>query len=283
MNNDIIPIGRLIDVNNIRYNVLQEITKEEFKDSNIKIINLYIDMYSILKSLYRNTNYVIDDYSAVTSSIVNICSHYRRFYWSRYNVHTRIFIINSHNISDINTQLVFGYNNGFKQSLDSNVKARDMINNNIDILRLLVPYLPDIYFIDTTYEAGVVMYNLMCRDDKLNEKAHIILSKDPYLYQLVAMKPNTVVLRKKDKDTSIYINKDNLLSIYLKERKVKENDTIVSPELFSVLLAMSSLKQRNIKSVTSISKAIDTLEKAIKDHRITNAYNNDINYLWNSY
>ena len=281
MQKDIIPIARLIDTNNIRYNILQDITNAEFSTSNINTVNLYIDMYSILKVLYRNDNFDIDDYSSITSSIVNICAHYRNFYKTRYGVYTRIFIINSDNLSPINRKFVYKYNEGYKLSIEMKQKVRDMVDYNMGLLRTLVPYLPHIYFIDTTFESSVVMYDIMSRDDKRNEKAHVILTKDPYVYQLTAMKPNTVILRKKDKDTAYYINANNLINTYLKERNVKERDTTMSPGLYTMMLALSSFKQRNMKSVTSISKAISVIESAIKDHRIANIHNTS-DHVWKS-
>jgi len=279
---DIIPLARLIDMNNIKYDILQDITNAEFKGKNIEVVNLYIDVYSLLKVLYRNDTYDIETYSTITSSIVNICSHYRRFFYTRYNAHTRIFIINSQNLSDINKTLVYGYNYSYSSSREANPKIVDLIETNMDLLRTLVPYLPDIYFIDSTFETGVVIYNIMCRDDKANTKAHIILSRDKYNYQLAAMKPNTVILKRIDKDISFFVTKNNLLDIYLKERNVKSQSLNVSSELFTTILALSSLKERNIKAITSINKAISVLDQAIKDHRLVNAYNSDIEYLWNS-
>ena len=63
-----------------------------------------------------------------------------------------------------------------------------MIQFNIDLLNLMCKYLPDIYFIKGTFETGVIMYDLILRNEKKSHSIpHLILTKDIYNYQLVRL------------------------------------------------------------------------------------------------
>jgi len=281
------PVARFIDSFNIKYNILKDITDKKFSNplyaNNSEVINLYIDLNSMLKPIYHTCKgQNIEDYSGITASLINVCSHYRRFYLTRYGVYTRIFIINSKNNHYLNRQLVYDYNKSLQDAINANDIAKDLIEHNMKLLNILVPYLPNIFLIDTTFETGVMIYDIMSRNDVMNEKTHIILTKDTYNYQLCSMKPNTYILRKRNSDIAEYISSDTLMNVYLKEKGTKVRTDIISSELYTVLLAMSSVHQRNIKSAINISKSIKALERAIKDHRLINKYNSDISYLWKS-
>ena len=92
-----ISISQIINYSYVKYDRLSELINLEYKGSNSSNINIFIDLYSILKPLY-SANIIIDDYTEITSCIINMCAHYRYFFRSRYNVESRIYLIWSKNI-----------------------------------------------------------------------------------------------------------------------------------------------------------------------------------------
>ena len=282
-----LTIERLINSNYVRYNRLIQIVTEAFVGSTANEINIYIDLYSILKGLYSDrSNYVIEDYSSVTSSIINMCAHYREFFRSRYRVESKFFIVYSKNCPYINKQFYPDYNKNNEYKMNSNKIVDDMIKNNLELLSTLCPYLPDIHFIEGTFETGVIIYDLICREEVNNRNPHLIITKDVYNYQLVSMRDNIVILRPKKSegnDVSYYINKHNLYVEYLKSRKADYTNipAILSPQLISLVMTLSSIKERNIKSLINIKTVLKLLYEKVINYNILNGYNSDMNHIYN--
>jgi len=273
-----ISLEQLLYTNYIKYDRLTLLINEAFKGSNANTVNVYIDLYSILKGLYVNNSYNIEDYSIVTSSIINLVAHMREFFKTRYRVYSKFFIVYSKNCPYVNKQFYIGYNNKHELSFNANKLVDDMIANNIELLNTLCPYLPDIHFIQGTFETGVIMYDLICRNETVDSSPHIILSKDMYNYQLAAMRDNITILRPKKvnkQDASYFINKNNLINMYLWDKKSDYQNTILMPGLISYIMALSSVPERNIKSAFGIKKTMKTIEQAVSKYKIVNGYNSD--------
>lgn len=277
-----IEIERLINSSNIKYEILVNIVNEAFVGSTATEANIYVDLYSILNILYGNINIEFGNFNTLASCIVNIAAHYRHFFRTRYGVDTSVYFIYSTNTPYINNQFIKDYNAKNKDKILNKTIVTKYIKNNIDVLKTLIDYLPNIYLIESEFETGVCIYDLMCRTDLDNRKAHIILTKDIYNYQLVNMKPQTIILRPKSNDSSFYINEFTLFRHYFSERKIKKDTTILSPSLLSMVMSLSSVKERNINMIFTVTKAVRLLEDAVKDNKILNGYNSDIQYVWDS-
>jgi hypothetical protein len=167
-----------------------------------------------------------------------------------------------------------------------NKKVDDMIANNIDLLKIIVPYLPDIHLITGEFETGVIMYDIICRNEVTSRSPHIIITKDIYNYQLVSMRNNIVIFRPKKtkgEDASYWIGSNNLYAELIKERKVssitKDHYATLLPGLYTMILALSSVPERNIKSLYNVTTAFGLVNKAVSDYSIINGYNTDINFV----
>ena len=188
-------INQIIYSNCIKYNVLTNLIDASFKGSNDTCINIYIDLYNIVRSLYANKyQVIIEDYLSLASGIINLAGHYKAFFKYKYKVLANIYLIWSTNCSSINRKLIPNYNKEMYNRLISPMHTTidDIINTNINILDLLCKYIPNIYFIHTQYESGVVMGYLI---NKNNSIPNLIISKDIYPYQLLSYYPNTYYLR----------------------------------------------------------------------------------------
>ena len=268
----------------IRYDRMSELVKNSFKAyKNASEMNIYIDVYSIVKSLYSN-NYEMKEYSTLSSCIVNICAHYREFF--RYiGVKTNFYIIYSKNCPYINNQFYKNYNFKSQSNFNADKSIDDMIQFNIDLLDLLCKYLPDIYFIKGTFETGVIIYDLILRNEKKGHSIpHLILTKDIYNYQLVATNDNIFIFRPKKTgkgDESYFIDSYNLMNRYLVDRDTKKQTLTLMNGLMSLFMTLTSVKERNIKMLCNVTTAMSILQRAIDNYKILNGYNSDMNIVWN--
>lgn len=274
-----VSVEQLINMNYVKYSKLTEIINSAFVGSKAEILNIYVDLYSILKPLY-NSNCEISDYSMVTSCIINMCAHYRDFFYRRFGVNTKIFLVYSENCNFVNKQFYPEYNKKNEELFKSNAMIYDMIKNNMEILEILCPYLPDIHFVKGTFETGAIIYDIICRNELVDNSPHMIITKDVYNYQLVPTRDNIIILRPKKfngQDDSYYINQVNLLDTYLRERKCEYRPKVLlMPGLLSLIMSLSSIPDRNIKSLLNITSTLKSLEKAIFDYKILNGHNSNI-------
>lgn len=280
MNDDKVILERILMSNCIKYDILRDISIEAFKGSNAEAINIYMDTYSILRSMYSDIEIEFGKYNTVASSLINIAIHYKYFFTSRFGVNTNIYLINSNNICPINKQYVSGYNIGHDQKVESNKIVTDIINKNRIMLQKLVPYLPGIYYIETDFESGVLIYDLMLRTDPEDIKGHCIVTKDPYNYQLSLYRNECIIIMNK-RDDSLYISKDNLYKMHALYKNVKTFSKKLSPELYTLIITLNNLPERNIKTLYNINKIINSLESAVDNNKILNQYNSDIHYICN--
>lgn len=259
-----VSLEQIFNANYIQYDRLIVLTNNAFKGSNSNNINIYIDLYSMIKPLYRD-NYIIEDYSALTSCIINIVAHYRAFFRTRYNVESKFYLIYSKNCPYINKQFVQDYNAKNEYMMSVNNQKEEMIVNALELVKILAPYLPEVYYVTTEFEAGVIMKELILRD---NITPHLIITKDKYLYQLPSKHDNCIIYRpmKKDGiDYSYYINKENVLMTYLAERKIKDRNSYIkiSGEIMPLLFTLNTLPERNIKSILNITTFLSSVLNTI--------------------
>ena len=280
MHDNKVNLERILMSNCIKYNTLRDISIEAFKGSKARAINIYIDTYSILKSMYSDIEIEFGKYNTVTSSLINIAIHYKYFFVSRFGIDTNVYLVNSNNICPINKQYVSGYNSKHEHKVQSNKIVTDIINKNRPMLQRLVPYLPGIYYIETDFESGVVIYDLMMRTDPDDIKGHCIITKDPYNYQLSLYRNECIVIINK-RDDSVYITRGNLYIMHALHKNVKTYSKKLSPELYTLIISLNNLPERNIKTLYNINKIINSLEYAVDNNRILNQYNSDIHYICN--
>lgn len=282
-------IKQLIYMNAVKYERLAEIVDNAFANSDSDALHIYIDLYSIFRSLY-SAEYDIKDYSVLTAYIINLCAHYREFFERKpYEVKTDFYLVYSNNCPLLNKQLYYGYNSKFEKQFISNAKIREMIEHNIKLLNILTPYLPDIYFIPGSFETGVIIKDIINRNKVGNPSIpNMVITKDVYNYQLVQTEVNgeTIILRPKKiegLDSSYFINYQNLKEFYLYDRKNNINALDgINPDMISTIMALTSVSQRSISTLTSITKAKNALKKAIEDKTITNTLCNNPLLLWNA-
>lgn len=284
-----ILIEQIINSMLVKYNRLSEMIGY----IPTKALNIYIDMYSIVKGLY-DRNYNINNYSSLASTVINIVAHYKEFF-RKENIEIKAFIVYSNNTPLFNKSHVSGYNYAKEFKFTHNEVISRMIYDNVEIMKLICPYIKDLYFVPGNYETGVIISDLIQRNRCINNKkfgnanetSNLIISKDPYLYQLVPMYPKTIVLRPKKNegnDLSYMLDRRNVLQGYLSERdgNSKIDITGLNPALLSLIMSLSSVKERNIKMMGNISSVLKSIKQGIIENKIINGYNSNPLIVWNS-
>lgn len=284
MNNYNTVVGDHILISNyIKYDRLTELINMEFRNSNYNEINLFIDAYSMIKSVYGlNPSQFIDKFS-IASCIINACAHYRNFFWTRYRVTCKIWVVFSRMDMSILEANAFypGYGNIF--TMESNPEMDDMIRKNMDILNTLCPYIPDVSFIQSGYEPGLVFGNIA---SKYSSIPNIIISKDPWNLQVVGNLINVYMLRpvkRNGEDLSVLINSRNVLQYYASIRKTEyyTSDINISSTYISFIIAATRFPERGVKALHSLPSIMKYLSNAIDKKFITNDIIYDIKGLCN--
>lgn len=238
-------------------------------------LNVFIDVYSVLHQLFSETYRTdIRDYTAITSGLINMCGHYRNFFgkWSGLGVSTKFYLIFSFNTCEINRKFVAGYNESFfnKSQIP---EFFNLAKNNFDLLSILCPYLPDIYFVQSprNYESAVVIANLI---ETINDgNPNLIISKDMYPLQLCSLYPFTSYLypiKRFGQDESVMIPirekncfREEFWNFVASKRKVNPSTFIdLSPINFPLLCAMTRFPERSFTgclNVVTASKIIRSL------------------------
>lgn len=277
---DIIPVETLIYGSFVKYDRLQQIVYDTFSNTSIASateLNVFIDLYSVLKSIFSESYRTdINDYTAITSGVVNMCAHYRSFF-KQLSVKTKFFIVFSFNTCDINRKFVAGYNEVFKAKSEIPM-FRKMTMNNFDLLDLLCPYLPDIFFVKSVrnYESAVIIADLI---EKLNDgNPNLIISKDIYPIQLCSIYPYTSYLypKKFNGDHSIMIPisekpsyRREFWDLIASMRKFDPNHiNMISPINFPLFSAMNRFPERQINGLTNVRSAKNIIEKIVGDQDI---------------
>lgn len=265
----------------IKYESMLRLVSEKFQGSDDTNINVYIDMANMTQQLYQQ-DVMFEFPYVIASSVINLCAHIRSYFETRHRVKTRIYIVHSNMTTINNTQFIYDYNRVHRNKM-TNGKINSLIENNIQLLKLMCSYFNDIYFINGTVEPSVIIYDRICKDEMLgNRNPSIIFTKDTLAYQIVAHKPNTVIFRparKEGQDVSYYIDSSNCL--YHSIISGTKTDPIIldglNPKLLSLLTALTKHTQRSIKGLFIPSVAVRKLrEELLNKNYIINEYNSAI-------
>lgn len=115
-----VPVETILYGSFVKMDRMQQLTVNTFSNTSIASatnLNIFIDLYSVLKSIFSESYRTdISDYTSITSGIVNMCSHYRTFF-KRLSVRTKFYLIYSFNTCDINRKFVAGYNQKFYEKI----------------------------------------------------------------------------------------------------------------------------------------------------------------------
>ena len=276
-NYDHITVEQIIFSSCVRYDRLQSLVFNTFSNTSIATateLNVFIDLYSVLKQIFSSSGRtIITNYTDLTSGLINMCGHYRQFF-KGLGVHTKFYLIFSFNTCEINRKFVNDYNKEFLEK--SEIPAfKEMTLSNLELLDLICPYLPDIYFIKSinNYETSIIISHLI---NRLNDgQPNLIISRDIYPLQLTYIHPYTSYLypiKYHGEDLSLMLSisekptfRQEFWSLVGARRKYSEASMEkimeISPINFPLLSAINRFPERNILSMANINTAIDIITK----------------------
>ena len=275
--NDHITVEQIIFSSCVRYEKLQSLVYNTFSNTSISAateLNVFIDLYSVLKQVFSSSGRtIITNYTDLTSGLINMCSHYR-FFFRGLGVHTRFYLIFSFNTCEINRKFVNDYNKDFLEKSEIPL-FKEMTMSNLELLDLICPYLPDIYFIKSinNYETSIMISHLI---NRLNDgQPNLIISRDIYPLQLTYMHPYTSYLypiKYHGEDLSLMLSISekssfredfwNFINIRRKYSEASMSKLMeISPVNFPLLSAINKFPERCITSLGNISTAISVIKK----------------------
>lgn len=271
---DNIPIEVILYSNYIRYDRLKELTLTQFTNSDANELNIYIDMHTMIKSIYNRN--ILGNSSIFASMILNLCSHMRAYYWTRHQVATNIYIVMTSNSTVLSQEACMVPEWNTTDKLTPNPTRDQVLLWNIQLLKLLVPYFPRLYFINGTVESAIMIQNLIQTNN--NKYPNVILSKDLMTWQIPAMDSNSCVFRprkSKDEDTSFCVNQFNVFNEWRHtiNHSTVQPEVILPPEMLSLYIALTSFKTRGLSAYYSPKEATAILWNLAQERKIVLGYN----------
>lgn len=283
----------------IKYHKLRELTLQEFQNTpnaNANKVNIYIDLYDMLYSLYTNKVNIQDTFE-ISATIINLVAHLRGYFRRTHHVETKIYLVYGSTNNDIQQKLIFGgYNRKGIEIISQSPKINASISKVFEQLEMLCKYIDEVYFITVNeFETPVVIFDRILQEEAKDVTVpNIVITKSLYAYQIPAFTQNTRIYRpfkSKGEDKSYVVNKANCLYAYFFDRGsnselTEELDNIIkklNPEIISLLMTLAGIRTRGVHPIVNITSSLRELEKMIDNHLIINGYNSFIDYPINIY
>lgn len=259
---NLLSVDQLIGMNYVRYGKLLSLVQSVYKDSNSTELNIYIDLESIMRSLYTDN---IDTHCrslALCSNIINMCVHYRQFFRS-IGVHTRLYLIYTTNTKG--REIIPEYNTKFMMSIINKTNVHEYIIGSLSYIKVICDALPDIKFYDIGgHEFSGFVKFLMDRFslNRDNNMTNIAISRDLLAYQLVNYNCNVLrPVKYMGADNSFIVTQFNVWKHFSDARKCGDLSKLPT-EYFTYLLAMTRVPERSLRTIKSINVAFSMLMNA---------------------
>lgn len=259
-----IPMEKILYGRFVTYDTLSKIIRHEFYGDSSKKVNIYIDLFQFLTPPYGPTR--INDFFVISSCILNYCAHFRSFFKRKLNVDCRIILISSHGMYPKSQIQIPTYNNYYETRIKNSGDYVNIVRDNMNILNILCPYLPEIYFKHCNMDAAAAIKYMI--DNVFNEGyPNIIISASQLMFQLPAEIKNshTIVIRPSrvfDEDRSYSYNYFNCLTSYMYEIKKQMYVIPIHPELISFMMILIGIPKLSIKSIVNTNVAFRILLNA---------------------
>ena len=173
----------------------------------------------------------------------------------------------SYNKSSNNTKFIPEYNaKNYVISEDN----RAIIDDNLHILKILCPYLRDIYFKQGTVEPAVIIKDLI-ENIFTDNSPNIVISAAEYAFQLPSFVPCVVFHKKKVRvngvfeDVSYSYNIATAIRWYLYEIRKLHTPFHLDDRMISTIMCMTGLPKRNISCLISANNTFRILKNISKE------------------
>lgn len=262
----------------IQYNKLKELVDSAFAyDRTPECMDVYIDVFDMLKQIYGREVYADKQYTIV-SGVINLAAHMRNFFRTRYNLWTRIFLVYGKNstVNHKNFYYTFG-DDSYKETINYE-RNKEFIESQLQMVKILCAYIPDVYYVERQTMFSMFVYDNILKN-KLGRKNRlpIVITKSLYAYQIPALTKAALFRPKKynGEDMSFPVYGDNVLYNYysnISSKKTLEYLSKINPDLLSILMTMTGLKQYNVNAIMNTTSAVSSLYNAISSPYVLNKH-----------
>jgi hypothetical protein len=283
MNDYKVNIENLLLSYYIKYERLLPMCNSALADIQGDTVDVYIDIYDLLKKIYTTEIYAKNKFSIV-SLIINLAGHIRGYFRSRHRLHTRIYLVYGESISDQHKLYypAFG-DDKFKTNLLYE-KNKDFIESQLKLVQILCGYIYDVYYIPKKSDFSMFVYDNIIKNPP--NRSSIIITKSKYAYQIPALCHQTKIFRpkkSKGEDMSyivefryVYGNLFNKIS----QKTTIERLSKISPKMCSLIMSLTGLPSYGVINLLNISSASKMIIEAIESGKLINDYNGDVKYIY---
>ena len=273
----------------IKYTKMKELVDQAFYNTpQTNSIDIYVDVFDMLKPIYSKDIYANKQY-VIVSSVINLAAHLRQFFRKHYNMWTRIFLVYADDSTNNHKQFCPEFGDDSYRATINYARNNELIVSQLEMVKILAAYIEDVYFVQRNTMFPMFVYNNII--NHLVKPPSIILTKNTYAYQIPALIPNTAVFRPRkhfgqtNEDTSFAIYGSNILKCFysgITSTKTLEYLNMINPEHLSLLMTLTGNKQFNLRSAINSTVAIRILYEAIFSGRLLNSHNADMDYVYSS-
>ncbi|WRM43450.1 hypothetical protein [Staphylococcus phage LY01] len=296
---DISIIERIINSKKLNYNKMTELVRPYVEGgrfgSNTKNDNvtIYVDLNSVIKQLYSPqiaesfTHVKTKDRLNLVVELVNIIGHYRHFFASRLNMHSRFFLFYSDKESIYHTNIDKDYKKEYYKKMNKdNITYRDVnktIKSTLELVKTIVKYIPNAYFIDTyKIEPTILPYYILSKTNiENNDDYSLIVSNDKIYRQLLKYKDRLLLLELRGSEKSKVITKENIKDELFSSNTKKDINDFVNIDynildLYNLFMEHKDQEYKSIPSYGPVS-TVKLLDKMISDLKLSplKEYNNE--------
>lgn len=243
-------------------------------------VNIFIDVFNIMKQIYNPqtiesiNSLKNSERRIIASHLINMISHYRHFFASRLQMYTTFYFFYSTREATKLKNINSNYRSTFydkRLNTDNPVFGilNEIVKENFKLAKTFIEYVPHAYFIDSKdLEPNAIPYNIISR--KNNSELSIIISNDSIFYQDL-LDDNTIQLELRSDKTRI-VTSENMFEILLEKTKKDISSYSLLPDCITILQALSSFKDYDIKGVKNMgyARAFDFVQKALDNNLISN-------------
>ena len=244
----------------ITYDELRNIISNEYANDNYsQTINVFIDVYQFLMIGLRYKK--INDPYSIAASIINYAAHIRRYFKIVHGMYSNIVLIYTTNDSENTTKFLPEYNAYYKNRKKANPFMWERIQNNMKLVRVLVPYIPDVFLKEGSVESSVMIHDFI-QNHYVGRHPNLIISNSQMMYQLPQFSRSAVILRK-DLGPTATLNKTfsynihNCVEAYCYEiTKLNLTDIKINQQTISFTMALRGIPRRSITSLYAIKTVL---------------------------
>lgn len=256
-----IPIEQMFYGRFVSYDALKRIINVEFINSQASEINIFIDLYQFLTPPHMPVR--INDFFTACSTVINYCAHLRYFFRRYYRVESNIILVGTNGTCKKSSMCIKEYNKYYSKKMELAGDAfKSMVESNLNLLKLICPYLPNIYFKFGSVDATIMIKDIIDKGYFPNNP-NIIISPSQFMYQLPSVNPNVIVIRQARKfadDLSYSYNAGNCLHTFAMDIKKMMIFNPMNPKLITMLMILTGLPKLHVPSMVNITTALSIID-----------------------